>query len=101
MALEFICSRRIIEGKKIALPEEPLDGKILKYKIHREIDSEKREIAFFYANNRENDFALNTWIAPKGAKEMEFTVYKEHGQNILNAPVFYDDKKEILKIGNR
>jgi hypothetical protein len=101
MALEFICSNRIVEGKRIALPREPFNGKILKYKIHREIDSEKREIAFFYANNRENDFALNTWIAPKGANEMKFTLYKEHEQNILNAPVFYDDKGEILKIGNR
>ncbi len=101
MALEFICSNEIIEGKKIALPGGPLNGKTLKYMIHREIDSEKREIAFFYANNKENDFALNTWNAPKRARKMEFSIYRKHGQNILQAPVFYDDKGEILKIGNR
>ena len=98
MALEFICSKRIFGRRKIALPRESSNGKMLKY----EIDREKREIAFFYAdNNGEDVFALNTWNAPKEARKMKFSIYKEYGQNILNVPVFYDDKGEILKIGNR
>ncbi len=102
MALESICSKRIVERKKIALPRESLNGKILKYKIHREIGREEREIEFFYADrNGEDIFALNTWNAPKGARKMKFSIYKKHGQNILQSPVFYDGKGEILKIGNR
>lgn len=98
MALEFICSDAIVEGKKIVLPRESFNGKILKYRI----DKEKREIGFFYADNRDADvFAFNIWTAPKGAREMEFSVYKKHGQNILQAPVFYDTKGNLLKIGNR
>jgi len=95
MALESLCSNAIVEGKKIALPRESLNGKKLKYQI----DQEKREISFFYADNGEMDvFALNIWTAPKGAREMEFRIYQE---NILEAPVFYYLEGEILKIGNR
>lgn len=98
MALEFICSKRIFGRRKIALPREYSNGKMLKY----EIDREKREIGFFYAdNNGDNGFSLNTWTAPKGARKMKFSIYRRYGQNILNAPIFYDDKEEILKIGNR
>jgi len=98
MALESLFSSEIIEGKKIALPRESFNGKILRYKI----DKEKMEIEFFYADNSDaRVFALNTWTAPKGARKMEFSIYKEHGQNILEAPVFYDLEGEILKIGNR
>ncbi|MDP3026510.1 MAG: hypothetical protein Q8N63_02290 [Nanoarchaeota archaeon] len=106
MALEFICSKRIFGRRKIALPRAHSNGKMLKYEIDREIDieidREKREIAFFYADRDGEDiFALNTWNVPNGARKMKFSVYKRYGQNILNAPVFYDNKGEILKIGNR
>ena len=98
MALEFICSKRIFGRRKIALPRESSNGKILKY----EIDKEKREIIFFYEdNNGEDVFALDTWNAPKGARKMEFSIYGKYGQDILEAPVFYGSEKEILKIGNR
>jgi len=98
MALEFICADAIAEGKKIALPRESSNGKTLKYKI----DKEKREIVFFYADSRyDGVFELNTWTAPKGARKMEFTIYKKHGQNILEVPIFYGSKGEILKEGNR
>ncbi|OGJ17355.1 hypothetical protein A3K73_06025 [Candidatus Pacearchaeota archaeon RBG_13_36_9] len=101
MALEFICSRRTIERKKIVLPRVSSNGGVLKYKIYRTGENE-REIAFFYADGKEKDvFALNNWTVPKGARKMAFRVYKEHGQNILNAPVFYDSEEKILKIGNR
>lgn len=98
MALEFLCFNMIIGGKKIALPRESFNGKVLKYKI----DEENREILFFYADNQDVDvFALNTWASPKGARNIEFSIYKENGQNILEAPVFHDLNGEILKIGNR
>ncbi len=101
MALEFICSSEIVEGKRIVLPRESFNGEILKYYIKYH-DKDKREIIFFYADNGYvNIFALNTWTAPKGAREMEFSVYKKHGQNILQVPAFYDVKGNLLKIGNR
>jgi|GEM_PF-2348892 len=99
MALEFICSRKIVERKKIALPRVSSNWEVLRYKIYK-IGRNEREIAFFYDDN-EDVFALNTWTVPKGAREIAFSIYKEHGQNILNAPVFYDSEEKILKIGNR
>ena len=96
MALEFICSIEIESGKKIILPNHTLNGEIIKY----ELDINKREIRFFYASKEEEIFALNTWSVPREAREMRFDIFNKNGCYIP-IPIFYNQKGNVLKTGNR
>jgi hypothetical protein len=44
---------------------------------------------------------LNRWRIPAGAGAMEFLEMKFHDESHVGAPMFYDNKGNLLKIGNR
>lgn len=97
MALEFLCSNRI-EKEKINIPKGICNGNVLVY----ELDYNNRKITFFSTNKQEAEaFVLNRWKVPTNARQMEFNLYRNKEYYFIRAPVFYDNKGEILKIGNR
>jgi hypothetical protein len=92
MALELICDAIIESNKKINIPRCA--------NIYR-INSADKKISFYHSNPGNEDRELSTWKIPIGAREVEFTIYREHNQSILQSPAFYDPKGNLLKMGNR
>ncbi len=44
---------------------------------------------------------INNWIVPEKARTMEFSKMEISGKFIPGAPLYYDRKGDILRIGNR
>ena len=87
MALEHICSERIIQGKKISLPE----GACI-YRIKSGF------VRIFGANPSALEGEKKI---PERARKMSFDEYEKHALNTYyGKPTFYDEEENILKYCN-
>ena len=71
-------------------------GDIVGYEIDGEF------VRFFSCGEEDTrDVVLNRWIVPSGARSMEFLKMDFRWEYYAGAPMFYDNKGNLLKIGNR
>jgi hypothetical protein len=103
MALELICDASIESNKKISVPRMGNSRGILMYQV---VSDEKnlsiKKIEFYEADEKEAEkFTLNRWKVAPNARKMEFIFYRYNGYCSIGHPVFYDEKGNLLKIGNR
>lgn len=94
MALKHILTIGFNEGR-IALPRRS-NGNPVKYIF----DFENRKIDFFYDEGSNGVVEIGIWKVDERARTMELDFYKIDCLERA-IPVFYDERREVLKIGNR
>jgi hypothetical protein len=92
MALKFLNYNRIEPGKKIILPR-------CANLYH--LDFSKNKIEFYHSNPKTKGIELNTWNLHKNAREIDFEFIEDRVGGHIIIPRFYDNKGNLLKIGNR
>lgn len=99
MAVQFLSRETLVYERRYGLPVGR-NGEVVQYEksggfvrfLFRDRDDKRRDV-------------LNCWDVPCGARSMEFLRmglgFGDNVEYLIGAPIYYDGKGNLLKIGNR
>ena len=95
MVIQYLSSDKYVYERRFRLPRG-VNGNLQGYEIDGDL------VRFFSCDENDvREFILNRWIFPKDAKSMGFLKMDFSGKYHVGAPGYYDNKGNLLKMGNR
>ena len=99
MAVQYLSCETLVYERRYDLPSG-VDGKVVQY------EKSGGFVRFLFRDRNDKRRAvLNCWDVPDVARSMEFLRmdfgFGDNVEHLIGAPVYYDGKGNLLKIGNR
>ena len=95
MVVQYLFCETYVYERRFGLPWR-VNDKFVGYETNSDV------IRFFSCDKEDvRKVVLNRWVIPENARSMKFLKMDFHGEYYVGAPVYYDNKGNLLKIGNR
>jgi len=101
MVVQYLSRETLVCGKRFDIPRDSRTGGVLHYELDRDY-TDGNYISFLMTSPTEaRKVVLSRWRVLDGAASVEFKGVPCDDKFCVGAPIFYDDRGNILKTGNR